>query len=134
MRPMRSAYRCWSPITTWLPRVTAVMFFLGDTLAQYRRTNVSLGRLEALLLGAPAGELTAARDLHRGFLPEEYEQQLRESLPADGMPRPVDLALFRRKQMLRIVLRDVLKYADLAENRSWLTAACACNFLASAAA
>ncbi len=50
--------------TTWLPRVTAVMFFLGDTLAQYRRTNVSLGRLEALLLGAPAGELTAARDLH----------------------------------------------------------------------
>ena len=60
-------------------------------------------------------QIAAARDLHRGFLPEEYEQQLRESLPADGMPRPVDLALFRRKQMLRIVLRDVLKYADLAE-------------------
>ncbi len=34
---------------------------------------------------------------------------------ADGIPRPVDLALFRRRQMLRIVLRDVLRFADLSE-------------------
>ena len=33
----------------------------------------------------------------------------------DATPRPVDLALFRRRQLLRIVLRDVLRYADLSE-------------------
>ncbi|MDQ1470365.1 MAG: [glutamine synthetase] adenylyltransferase / [glutamine synthetase]-adenylyl-L-tyrosine, partial [Bryobacterales bacterium] len=55
------------------------------------------------------------RDLHRGFLEEQYEDLLRAALPADGLPRPVDLALFRRRQILRIVLRDVLKFADLSE-------------------
>src|SRR5258707_1083858 len=60
-------------------------------------------------------EMAAAGDLHRGFLQEQYEDQLRAVLPADGLPRPVDLALFRRRQILRIVLRDVLKFADLSE-------------------
>jgi glutamate-ammonia-ligase adenylyltransferase len=60
-------------------------------------------------------DLAAARDLHRGFLEEQYEDQLRAALPADGLPRPVDLALFRRRQILRIALRDVLKFADLSE-------------------
>jgi glutamate-ammonia-ligase adenylyltransferase len=60
-------------------------------------------------------EIAKKKDLHRGFLREEYEEQLRAGLPADGALRPVDLALFRRRQMLRIVLRDVLKYADLSE-------------------
>jgi ABC-type multidrug transport system fused ATPase/permease subunit len=54
---------------TWLPRVTGVMFFLGDSLAQYRRTGVSLGRLDELLHGAPAGMLTAATNLHLGAEP-----------------------------------------------------------------
>jgi glutamate-ammonia-ligase adenylyltransferase len=60
-------------------------------------------------------EIAAARDLHRGFLDEEYEERLVASLPANGLPRPVDLALFRRRQMLRIVLRDVLRFADVSE-------------------
>ncbi len=60
-------------------------------------------------------EIAAARDLHRGFLAEQYEDLLIASLPADGVPRPVDLALFRRRQLLRIVLRDVLRFADLSE-------------------
>ncbi|MDQ1472675.1 MAG: [glutamine synthetase] adenylyltransferase / [glutamine synthetase]-adenylyl-L-tyrosine, partial [Bryobacterales bacterium] len=29
-------------------------------------------------------EMAAARDLHRGFLQEQYEEQLRAALPADG--------------------------------------------------
>ncbi len=74
--------------------------FLGDAVVRYP---------EWIL------EIANARDLHRGFLREEYEDQLRASLPTDGTVRPVDLALFRRRQMLRIVLRDVLKYADLSE-------------------
>jgi len=60
-------------------------------------------------------DIAASKDLHRGFLEEQYEQDLIDSLPADGVPRPVDLALFRRRQLLRIVLRDVLRFADLSE-------------------
>ena len=60
-------------------------------------------------------EISAARDLHRGFLAEQYEDLLNRSLPADGVPQAVDFALFRRKQLLRIVLRDVLRFADLSE-------------------
>jgi len=60
-------------------------------------------------------EIAFARDLHRGFLAEQYEELLTESLPANGIPRPVDLALFRRRQLLRILLRDVLQFADVSE-------------------
>jgi [glutamine synthetase] adenylyltransferase / [glutamine synthetase]-adenylyl-L-tyrosine phosphorylase len=60
-------------------------------------------------------EIAVAHDLHRGFLAEQYEELLRHSLPTDGIPRPVDLALFRRRQLLRILLRDVLQYADVSE-------------------
>ncbi len=60
-------------------------------------------------------EIALARDLHRGFLAEQYEELLALSLPADGIPRPVDLALFRRRQLLRILLRDALQFADVSE-------------------
>jgi [glutamine synthetase] adenylyltransferase / [glutamine synthetase]-adenylyl-L-tyrosine phosphorylase len=60
-------------------------------------------------------EIALARDLHRGFLAEQYEELLTRSLSPDGVPRPIDLALFRRRQLLRIVLRDVLRFADLSE-------------------
>ncbi len=59
-------------------------------------------------------DIATAHDLHRGFLAEDYEDAL-QSILGNATPRPVDLALFRRRQLLRIVLRDVLKYADLSE-------------------
>ncbi len=59
-------------------------------------------------------EIATAHDLHRGFLAEDYADALQTTL-GDATPRPVDLALFRRRQLLRIVLRDVLRYADLSE-------------------
>ncbi len=59
-------------------------------------------------------DIATAHDLHRGFLAEDYEAALQGSL-GDATPRPVDLAIFRRRQLLRIVLRDVLLYADLSE-------------------
>ncbi len=74
--------------------------FLADSVIRYP---------ESLL------EIALARDLHRGFLAEQYEELLSRSLPADGIPRPIDLAMFRRRQMLRIVLRDALRFADLSE-------------------
>ena len=54
-------------------------------------------------------------DLHRGFLAEQYEELLAQSLPKDSHPQPLDMALFRRKQLLRILLRDVLQFADVSE-------------------
>jgi [glutamine synthetase] adenylyltransferase / [glutamine synthetase]-adenylyl-L-tyrosine phosphorylase len=60
-------------------------------------------------------EIAGARELHRGLLAEEYEELLAKSLPVDGVPQPVDLALFRRRQLLRIVLRDALRFADVSE-------------------
>ncbi len=60
-------------------------------------------------------EIASARELHRGLLAEEYEELLARSLPVNGVPQPVDLALFRRRQLLRIVLRDVLRFADVSE-------------------
>ena len=59
-------------------------------------------------------EIAEARDLHRGFLAEDYEDALERAL-GGGAPKPVDLAMFRRRQLLRIVLRDVMRYADLSE-------------------
>jgi glutamate-ammonia-ligase adenylyltransferase len=59
-------------------------------------------------------DIATAHDLHRGFLAEDYEEALQLSLGGDT-PRSVDLAMFRRRQLLRIVLRDVLRYADLSE-------------------
>jgi glutamate-ammonia-ligase adenylyltransferase len=48
---------------------------------------------------------------------EEYEERLFEFLGEDcpGVPSPVALARFRRRQMLRIVLRDVLGVATLSD-------------------
>jgi glutamate-ammonia-ligase adenylyltransferase len=48
---------------------------------------------------------------------EEYAQRLRELLGKDraGAPAAVDLARFRRQQLLRIVLRDVMGVAALSE-------------------
>ncbi len=48
---------------------------------------------------------------------EEYEERLFEFLGAEylGVPSAVDLARFRRRQLLRIVLRDVLGVATLSD-------------------
>ena len=76
---------------TYLPRVTAVMFFLGDTLAQYKRTAVSLGRLDELLLGAPDGTLTAPRELYLNVdppavnCPEKSTDDHLQTLTARGL-------------------------------------------------
>jgi glutamate-ammonia-ligase adenylyltransferase len=73
--------------------------------------------LSEAVIRRPKWLLDIARrgDLHRGFLPEQYERQLIQELPLRGMPQAADLALFRRKQILRIMLRDVLRFADLSE-------------------
>src|SRR5205085_4956465 len=70
--------------------------------------------LSSALIRYPEWILEVARkdDLHRGMLREEYEEALQDALPKDGPPKAVDFALFRRRQILRIVLRDTLRHAD----------------------
>jgi glutamate-ammonia-ligase adenylyltransferase len=62
-------------------------------------------------------EIVQAADLHRGFLAEEYAERLARQTPLEAL----DVARFRRRQLLRIVLRDVLGIADLAETTADLS-------------
>lgn len=59
-----------------------------------------------------AEELLDAGDLHRVFSAEDMRALL-EAVLAPGVPRPVELAKFRRRQILRIVVRDVLGMGTL---------------------
>ena len=55
-------------------------------------------------------------DLYRTLPPEEMRQRLDEFLgPPEGLPSALPLAVFRRRQLLRILLRDVLGHATLSE-------------------
>jgi glutamate-ammonia-ligase adenylyltransferase len=61
-------------------------------------------------------ELAAGGALDRLFLAEDYRKALAKTLTAEpGPPSPHTLALFRRRQLLRILLRDVTGLADLPE-------------------
>jgi len=66
---------------------------------------------EWLLQAADRGEL------HRMLSAEEFAERLLEFRAAEGpdQPAPVTLARFRRRQSLRILLRDVLELAALAD-------------------
>ena len=61
-------------------------------------------------------QLAVSGDLHRVLTTEEFEQRLTTFLESPGVPAAVDLARFRRQQLLRIVLRDVLGLASLSES------------------
>jgi glutamate-ammonia-ligase adenylyltransferase len=62
-------------------------------------------------------EVAASGNFYRVLAVDEYEERLFEFLGAEylGVPTAVDLARFRRRQMLRIVLRDVLGVATLSD-------------------
>jgi glutamate-ammonia-ligase adenylyltransferase len=96
----------------------ALRIALNQTALRYALTIFSYSRFLAdAVIRYPEWllEIASAGGLHRGFLEEEYERLLLAGLPASGLPRAVDLALFRRRQILRIVLRDTLRLADLSE-------------------
>jgi glutamate-ammonia-ligase adenylyltransferase len=62
-------------------------------------------------------QLAGSGNFYRVLSVEEYEERLYEFLGAGhgGVPSAVELARFRRRQLLRIALRDVLGVAGLAE-------------------
>jgi glutamate-ammonia-ligase adenylyltransferase len=75
--------------------------------------------LSEAVLASPELLLQVANSgsFYRALTVEDYEQRLFEFLgkDAEGVPSAVDLARFRRYQLLRIVLRDVLGVATLSE-------------------
>ncbi len=60
-------------------------------------------------------ELTAPGSLDRIRTKEDFEERLERALAEPGPPSPHVLALFRRRQLLRILLRDVLAIGELPE-------------------
>jgi glutamate-ammonia-ligase adenylyltransferase len=62
-------------------------------------------------------EVASSGSFYRVHTVDEYEERLFEFLGAEylGVPSAVDLARFRRRQLLRIVLRDVLGVATLSD-------------------
>jgi glutamate-ammonia-ligase adenylyltransferase len=68
-----------------------------------------------------ADQLLDAVDLQRVATAENLRAQLETSLPP-RVPTPVDLAKFRRRQILRIMIRDVLGLGTLPEITGELTA------------
>ena len=62
-------------------------------------------------------DVASSGSFYRVHTVDEYEERLFEFLGAEylGVPSAVDLARFRRRQMLRIVLRDVLGVATLSD-------------------
>lgn len=61
--------------------------------------------------------LGAHGDLHRVVSPGEYMERLERSLEeyGAGVPPAVEYARFRRRQMLRILVRDVLQFGTLSD-------------------
>ena len=57
--------------------------------------------------------LLKSKDLYRAFITEEFIERFESSIPS-GVPSPLALAVFRRQQMLRIVMRDAHGLSDLA--------------------
>ena len=69
-------------------------------------------------------QLTASATMHRALSAEEYEDALDNFLAHDppGVPSPLALARFRRQQLLRLMLRDVLGFGTLSEVTEELSA------------
>ncbi len=61
------------------------------------------------------------QDLDRVLEPGQFHARL-EAILARGSPSPIELAMFRRRQLLRILVRDVLGFGTLSEITAELSA------------
>jgi [glutamine synthetase] adenylyltransferase / [glutamine synthetase]-adenylyl-L-tyrosine phosphorylase len=82
---------------TWLATVAGHSRFLSEDLLQFPE------RLDRL------------SDLDRVLSSEEYRRNLGESIGSSGPVSPLDLARFRREELLRVVIRDALQLATIPE-------------------
>ena len=65
-------------------------------------------------------QLLSSADLNRVLAADEYRRRLEEFIGADPL-EPLALAVFRRKQILRILVRDVLRFCTLSETTEELS-------------
>jgi len=98
---------------TWFSRFTVASNALGYLITVFSYSNF----LSEEVLRHPEWllDLTTSGDLHRVLPPDEYEHRLAAFAAPQGVPSALDLARFRRQQLLRIVLRDVLGLASLSD-------------------
>ena len=96
--------RITSQITTlrYLMAVFSYSAFLSEAVLKNPQWLEQLGR---------------GGDMHRVLMAEEYETRLRQLIgwESDQTPSAVELARFRREQVLRIVIRDVLNLGTLSD-------------------
>ncbi len=78
-------------------------------------SNAVLRNPERILQVAGSGSL------YRVLTAEDYKERLGEFLTVEAVPAPGELSRFRRRQLLRVVLRDVLGVATLADITSELS-------------
>ncbi len=86
-----------SPRLIWLWTIAGYSRFLSEDLLQYPE------RLEKV------------SDLDRSLSSDEYCRKLSQSLQSSALVSPLDLTRFRRQELLRIVIRDALQLATIAE-------------------
>ena len=97
----------------WFSRIASAPTALGYLTTVFSYSNF----LSEEVLRHPEWlfELTTSGDLHRSLTPDEYQARLAAFAAPEGVPAALDLARFRRQQLLRIVLRDVLGLATLSD-------------------
>jgi len=104
---------------SWFQRLTRSTASLRNLIAVFTHSQF----LSEALLRHPewAEPLQEAGNLHGVMPPELLRETLEKALPP-GLPAPLELARFRRRQMLRILIRDVLGLGTLPEITGELTA------------
>ncbi|MBI3680090.1 MAG: ABC transporter ATP-binding protein [Acidobacteria bacterium] len=66
-----------------LPRVTSVLTFVGDVMAQHRRVKVATDRMERLLVDAPPGQIMDPRPIELTGPMPRYVPEAREGEPLE---------------------------------------------------
>jgi glutamate-ammonia-ligase adenylyltransferase len=103
---------------SWFQKLTRSTTGLRYLIAVF--TNSHFLAEEVLRHPEWADHLLESGSLHGVIPPEQMREMLESALPA-GLPAPLDLAKFRRRQMLRILIRDVLGLGPLPEITGELT-------------
>jgi glutamate-ammonia-ligase adenylyltransferase len=103
---------------SWFQKLTRSTTGLRYLIAVF--TNSHFLSEEVLRHPEWADHLIESSSLH-GVIPSEQMREMLEAALPPGLPSPLDLAKFRRRQMLRILIRDTLGLAPLPDITSELT-------------
>jgi glutamate-ammonia-ligase adenylyltransferase len=103
---------------SWFQKLTRSTVALRYLIAVF--TNSHFLSEEVLRHPEWADQVIESGNLHGIIAPEQQREMLESALPA-GVPDPLELAKFRRRQILRILIRDVMGLARLPEITGELT-------------